>query len=80
MFAAYAGYGVHGRLMPPDAVGGLAPSHTFSYPLILSHIYRAAHRCSPYDTIPYAILPPLGEVYAGINNKLWRHEIPGGVL
>ena len=29
-----------------------------SYPLIPSHNYRAAHRCLPYDTIAYAMLPP----------------------
>ncbi|MBR7144150.1 MAG: hypothetical protein IKD10_04335 [Lentisphaeria bacterium] len=58
--AAYAGYGVHGRLMPPST----KYCRRACPPPILSHIYRAAHRCSPYDTMPYAI-PPLGKVYAG---------------
>ena len=44
-----------------------------SYPLIPSHNYRAAHRCLPYDTIAYAMLPPpQGEGYTGNNNKYRR--------
>ena len=51
-------------------------SHTLPYLLISIERHTGVHL-----TIPYRMpSPSLGEVYAGINNKLWRHEVPGGIL
>ena len=59
------------RACPPPTL-----SHTLSYFPISIVRHTGVHL-----TIPYRMpSPSLGEVYAGINNKLWRHEVPGGVL
>ena len=70
-----------GGLGPPSHTFPYFPilSHTFPYTPIPSHIYRAVRRCSPCDTIPYAILHRAKVMPAPIINT-GEYRFSGGEL